>query len=150
MNIRREATASFILGIALLAACGGPQSRVQKGQVQTTIDQAADKGSYFEAIGIGAADPTVPTDTQRKALSRDAAIVKAQYEMLSMVKGVQLTGGITVARSIETNSDLETHIKQVISGAEIVKSEFTADNGCVVTLRLKKHRLEELMGVKFQ
>jgi hypothetical protein len=25
-----------------LTACGGPQSRVQKGQVQTTIDQAED------------------------------------------------------------------------------------------------------------
>ena len=138
------------MGVALLAASGGPQSRVQKGQVQNTIDQAADKGTYFEAIGIGAADPAITTDTQRKALSRDAAIVKAQYEMLSMVKGVQLTGGITVARSIETNSDLETHIKQVIAGAEIVKSEFTADNGCVVTLRLPKARLERTMGVRFE
>jgi hypothetical protein len=118
--------------------------------VQTTIDQAADRGAYFEAIGIGAADPTLPTDTQRKALSRDAAIVKAQYEMLSMVKGVQIEGGITVERSIESNSDLATHIKQMIAGAEIIKSEFTADNGCVVTLRLKKSRLEELMGAKFK
>jgi hypothetical protein len=150
MNIRRRTTALFILTVSLLAACSGPQSRVHQGQVQTTIDQAADKGSYFEAIGIGAADPAITTDTQRKALSRDAAIVKAQYEMLSMVKGVQLVGGITVARSIETNSDLETHIKEVIAGAEIVKSEFTADNGCVVTLRLKKSRLEELMGSKFK
>jgi hypothetical protein len=150
MNYRWKTAASCVFGLSLLAACGGPQSRVTKGQVQTTIDQSADMGGYFEAIGIGAADPAIPTDTQRKALSRDAAIVKAQYEMLSMVKGVQLTGGITVARSIETNSDLETHIKQVIAGAEIVKSEFTADNGCVVTLRLKKSRLEELMGAKFK
>lgn len=150
MNHRWKTAASCVFGLSLLAACGGPQSRVTKGQVQTTIDQLADKGSYFEAIGIGAADPAIPTDTQRKALARDAAIVKAQYEMLSMVKGVQLTGGITVARSIETNSDLETHIKQVIAGAEIMKSEFTSDNGCVVTLRLKKSRLEELMGAKFK
>jgi hypothetical protein len=150
MTIRRGTTGFFLLGAALLAACGGPQSRVSKGQVQTTIDQAADKGTYFEAIGIGAADPSIPTDTQRKALSRDAAIVKAQYEMLSMVKGVQIEGGITVQRSIEINSDLESHIKQVIAGAEIVKSEFTADNGCVVTIRLKKSRLEELMGTKFK
>jgi hypothetical protein len=148
--MRRKTAAAFVVGAAFLAACGGPQSRVSKGAVQNTIDQAADKGSYFEAIGIGAADPTLPTDTQRKALSRDAAIVKAQYEMLSMVKGVQLTGGVTVQRSIETNSDLETHIKQVIAGAEIVKSEFTADNGCVVTIRLPKSRLEELMGTKFK
>jgi hypothetical protein len=38
----------------------------------------------------------------------------------------------------------------VIKGAEIVKSEYTADNGCVVTLRLAKRRIEELMGVKYR
>jgi hypothetical protein len=135
---------------AALAACAGVTSRVQSGKVQTTIDQKAERGGQLEAIGIGASDPTLPSDTQRKALARDAAIVKAQYEMLSMVKGVALQGGITVSRAIETDSSLETKILQTIQGAEIVKSEFTADNGCVVTIRLPKRRLEELMGVRFE
>jgi hypothetical protein len=135
---------------AALAACSGVQSRVHEGKVQNTIDQKAERGGQLEAIGIGAADPALATDTQRKALSRDAAIVKAQYEMLSMVKGVALEGGITVERAMETDSTLETKIMQTIRGAEIVKSEFTADNGCVVTLRLPKSRLERLMGVRFE
>ena len=133
-----------------LAACSGVTSRVRDGKVQTTIDQKAQRGGQLEAIGIGASDPTLATDTQRKALSRDAAIVKAQYEMLSMVKGVTLEGGITVDRAMETDSTLETKILQTIRGAEIVKSEFTADNGCVVTLRLPKSRLERMMGVRFE
>ena len=135
---------------AALAACAGVKSRVSDGKVQTTIDQTAERGGQLEAIGIGASDPALPTDTQRKALARDAAIVKAQYEMLSMVKGVTLQGGITVKRAIETDSNLETKILQTIQGAEIVKSEFTADNGCVVTIRLPKRRLEETMGVRFE
>ena len=104
----------------------------------------------IEAIGIGAADSSLPTETQRRALSRDASIVKAQYEMLSMVKGVEIEGGITVSRAIEKDSTLEAKLKEVIKGAEIVKTEFTKDDGAVTTLRLPKKRLEAMMGVRFK
>jgi hypothetical protein len=147
MSIRR---AWLPAAAAALAACSGVQSRVHDGKVESTIDQKAQRGAQLEAIGIGASDPALATDTQRKALARDAAIVKAQYELLSMVKGVTLEGGITVDRAMETDSSLETKIMETIRGAEIVKSEFTADNGCVVTLRLPKRRLEQMMGVRFE
>lgn len=142
-------TAAAALGGAV-AGCGGVQSRVKEGQVQSVIDQRPDRAGYVEAIGIGASDPSLPTETQRKALARDAAIVKAQYELLSMVKGVELEGGVTIGRAIEKDSVLAARLKETIRGAEVLKSEFTADNGCVVTMRLPKHRLEQLMGVRFQ
>ena len=135
--------------LAFTAACGkGPF--VKGGKVQDTLNQEADKGKYIESIGIGAADPTLPTETQRRALSRDAAIVKSQYEMLSMVKGVEIEGGITVSRAMEKDSTLEAKLKETIRGAEIVKTEFTKDDGAVVTLRVLKKRLETMMGVRFK
>ncbi len=144
---------AFVLAVLMgcAAGCGAPQSRLTRQRfVQTTIDQRPDRSSYIESIGIGASDPSLKTDTQRKALARDAAIVKAQYEMLAMVKGVELDGGITVDRAMETDSSLAAKLRETIRGAEILKSEFTADNGCVVTLRLPKRRLEAMMGVKFR
>jgi len=93
-------------------------------------------------MGIGAADSTLTNDTQKKATSRDAAIVQAQYEMLTYVKGVQLEGGITVEKAMETDSKIESYLKEVIKGAEIIKTEWTNDNGCVVTLRLDKKKIE--------
>ena len=146
-SIRRM---GLLAATAALAACSGVQSRLHDGKVQNTIDQRPSRGGELEAIGIGASDPALASDTQRKSLARDAAIVKAQYELLSMVKGVTLEGGITVDRAIEKDSSLETKIQETIRGAEIVKSEFTADNGCVVTLRLPKARLERMMGVRFE
>jgi hypothetical protein len=144
----------LLSGLAALAVmtsgCGGVQSRVKEGQVQAVIDQRPDRSGYVEAIGIGASDPALPTETQRKALARDAAIVKAQYELLSMVKGVELEGGVTVGRAIEKDSTLAARLKETIRGAEVLKSEFTADNGCVVTMRLPKYRLEQMMGVQFR
>ena len=141
----------WLVGLAAaLAACGGVRSRVKDGKVESVIDQKSVRGAYLETIGIGASDPTLATDTQRKALARDAGIAKAQFEMLSMVKGVTLEGGITIDRAIEKDSVLEAKLKETIRGAEVMKTEFTSDNGCVVTIRLPKSRLEKLMGVKFQ
>ncbi|MDD5657985.1 MAG: hypothetical protein PHF00_12110, partial [Elusimicrobia bacterium] len=117
-------------------------SRVSHGRVQETIDQKPERAGFFESIGIGASDPALSTETQRKALARDAAIVKAQYEMLSLIKGVQIEGGVTVDRALEVESRLEAKLLQTIRGASIMKSEFTKDNGCVVTLRLPKEKLE--------
>lgn len=133
----------------LLAACSGPRSRVHQGRIGDTIDQQPERRAYLEAIGIGASDPALPTVTQRKALARDAAIVKAQYELLSMVKGVRLEGGVSVSRAIETDSLLEAKVRDTVRGAEVVKTEFTSDDGCVVTLRLPKKRLERLMETRF-
>ena len=132
-----------------VSGCAGVESRVRGGKVPQTLDQKPVRGGFIEAIGIGASDPALPTETQRRSLARDAAIVKAQYELLAMVKGVELEGGIRVDRALEKDSNLATRLKETIRGAEVLKSEFTTDNGCVVTLRLPKKRLAKLMGVAF-
>jgi hypothetical protein len=142
--------AASALGVLLLAGCSGVQSRVHSGTVDTVLNQDPAHGKYITAIGIGGSDPDLSSDTQRKSLARDAAIVKAQYEMLSMVKGVTLKGGVKVERALETDSALEASMLEAIRGAEIVKSEFTSDNGCVVTLRIPRSRLEKLMKVQFE
>ena len=149
MTIKTLRLAGAAAALAFTAACGG-KNYVKGGKVQDTLAQDPDQGRFIEAIGIGAADPTLPTETQRRALSRDAAIVKSQYEMLSMVKGVEIEGGITVSRAIEQDSTLEARLKETIRGAEILKTEFTKDDGAVVTLRVPKKRLEAMMGVKFK
>jgi hypothetical protein len=146
--MKTRITALLVLA-GLLAGCGGVPARLRQGRVPNTLDEKPDRRNYIEAIGIGASDPALPTETQRRSLARDAAIVKAQYEMLAMVKGVELEGGIRVDRALEKDSDLATRLKETIRGAEVLKSEFTTDNGCVVTLRLPKKRLSKLMGVAF-
>ena len=140
----------LLAGVFAATGCGGVPSRVHQGRVDGVIDQDPRGARYIQTIGIGASDPALPTETQRMALARDAAIVKAQYEMLSMLKGVTLEGGISVKRALEADSSLEARLRSAIRGAEVVKSEFTADHGCVVTLRLPKWRLEEAMEAKLQ
>ena len=102
---------------------------------------------YVFARGMGAADQTLENKTQRMATSRNASIVSAQYNMLSFLKGVTLEGGITVEKAIETDSVLATKINAVIKGAQVVRTEWTSDDGCIVVLRLPKKILKEA-GIK--
>ena len=81
------------------------------------------------------------------ATSRNASIINAQYNMLSFIKGVQLEGGIMVEKAIETDSALATTINSLIKGAQVVKTEWTSDDGCVVVLRLPKAVLKNA-GIK--
>lgn len=150
--MRTDRVWAWTAAAALAAAASGCSSTklVKGGAVAEDIEQNMVTRKEIVAIGIGGSDPALPTDTQRKALARDAAIVKAQYEMLSLVKGVQIEGGITVSRAIEQDSTLEARVKDVIKGAEITRTQFTKDGGAVVRLRLPKQRLEKLMGVKFK
>ncbi|MDE2140991.1 MAG: hypothetical protein KGJ84_01095 [Elusimicrobia bacterium] len=140
--MNRRAWTAGAAALALSAAgCSGVVSRVHQGQIGEVIDQTPERSGYFEAIGIGASDPATPTATQRKALARDAAVVKAQYELLSLIKGVTLDGGVTVSQAMEKDSSLTARVHDMLRGAEIRKTEFTSDGGCVVTLRLPKSRL---------
>ena len=125
----------------------------EKGTVSKTgeierewVEEGVTKNFIF-ARGIGAADQTLENKTQRMATSRNASIVNGQYNMLSVIKGVKLEGGITVEKAMETDSALSTKIDADIKGAEVVRSEWTADDGCVATLRLPKKRLKD-MGLK--
>lgn len=135
------------LAVVMSSGCSSVRTRLANGRVPDVINEKPERGSYYEAIGIGAGDPALATETQRRSLARDAAIVKAQYELLSMIKGVELEGGYTVSRAISMDSKLATRVHETIKGARVLKSEFTVDGGCVVTVRLPKEELRRGTGL---
>ncbi len=130
-----------------LIGCAAKSEFIKGGEIKRTISTEAVGDDYITSLGIGAADPAIENKTQKMATSRNAAIVQAQYEMLTVIKGVKLEGGITVEKAMETDSLLATKVDAEIKGAEIIKTEWTADDGCLVTLRLPKNRLKA-MGLK--
>ncbi|MDD5207924.1 MAG: hypothetical protein PHV36_00915 [Elusimicrobiales bacterium] len=139
--------ALFIAVAALLAAgCSSSPDKStvsNKGEIEREWVEEGVTKNYVFARGMGAADQTLENKTQRMATSRNAAIVNGQYNMLSFVKGVSLEGGVTVEKAIETDSVLATKINAVIKGAQVVRTEWTSDDGCVVVLRLPKKVLKE-------
>jgi hypothetical protein len=135
------------LAVLSVAGCSSVRTQLTRGRVPDVINEKPEQGSYYQAIGIGAGDPALTTETQRRSLARDAAIVKAQYELLSLIKGVELDGGYTVSKAISMDSKLATRVHDSIRGARVLKSEFTTDGGCVVTVRLPKEELRRETGL---
>ena len=138
----------FIFFAAVVIFCGcastGNKGAVnKKGEIESEWVEEGVTKNYIFARGIGAADQLLDNKTQKQATSRNAAIVNAQYNMLSIVKGVKLEGGITVEKAMETDSGIATNVDSVIKGAIPVRTEWTADDGCVVILRLSKKSLKE-------
>jgi hypothetical protein len=135
------------LAVLTFAGCSSVRTQLTHGRVPDVINEKPDRSAYYEVIGIGAGDPALATETQRRSLARDAAIVKAQYELLSMIKGVELDGGYTVSKAISMDSKLATRVHDSIRGARVLKSEFTTDGGCVVTVRLPKEEFRRDTGI---
>ncbi len=142
----------LIAGIAagLLAGCGGGSKAIKGGELKQSIDVAENAGDYIEVMGIGAADPAMKTATQRKASSRNAAIVDAEFQMVKKLKGVQVEGGVTIEKAMETDSKITTKVNDMVKGMEQTKIEWTNDDGCVVTMRLGKKTVEKELGIKLQ
>lgn len=137
----------FVAVAALVVAgCASSQNKgtvSSSGEIEKEWVEEGVTKSYVFARGMGAADQTLENKTQRMATSRNAAIVSGQYNMLAFLKGVTLEGGITVEKAIETDSVLATKISAVIKGAQVVRSEWTSDDGCIIVLRLSKAALKE-------
>ncbi|NLH39435.1 MAG: hypothetical protein GX445_05165 [Elusimicrobia bacterium] len=141
----------LVIAISLfVVACKSSpdKSTVSKnGEIEREWVEEGVTKNYIFARGMGAADQNLDNKTQRMATSRNAAIVNGQYNMLSIIKGIQLEGGVTVEKAMETDSLLSTKVDALIKGAQVVRTEWTNDDGCVVVLRLPKTALKD-MGLK--
>ncbi len=149
----RDMTWMVVAGFCViaLAGCGGGGSAaLKKGELRQTIEVESEAGQWIQAMGIGSADPNLPTATQRKATSRNAAIVDAQYQLVSKLKGVQIEGGITIEKAMETDSRITASVNDMVKGAEVSKIEWTNDDGCIVSVRIHKKIAERELGVKFK
>jgi hypothetical protein len=137
---------------SVLFGCATSQNKgvvTKAGEIERQwVEVEGITSDYVFARGIGAADQALQNKTQKMATSRNASIVNAQYNMLSIIRGAMVSGGITVEKSIESDSSLTAKVEAVIKSAEIVRSEWTADDGCVVLLRLPKKALQGI-GLSF-
>ena len=142
--------ASAMMLTATMAGCGPKSVALNNGELRSTIDAPTQSGDFIEAMGIGAADPALPTATQRKATSRNAAIVDAQYQLVAKLKVVTIEGGITIEKAMETSSKITASVNNMVKGAEVTKIEWTNDDGCVVTVRINKKAVEQELGVRLK
>jgi len=139
-----------VAAVILIAGCATSpdKGKVSKeGEIEKEWIEQGITANYIFATGIGAADQKMENTTQRRATSKHAAIVDAQYNLLSLIKGVKLEGGITVEKALETDSLIATSVDDTVKGAQLVRTNWTNDDGCVVTIKVSKKMLKD-SGIK--
>jgi len=84
----------------------------------------------LQASGMGTVDSAkVRNKVQGKLLSKRAATVDAQRNLLEMIEGVRLTSGTTV-KDAQLQSDLiANRVKGLLQGAFVIKEDVSEDQG---------------------
>jgi hypothetical protein len=138
----------LLLAVALLASgCASLPRATQGGKLLDVWSKISDK-SYIRTRGVGAVPAGAIGQTARRGVSRNAALLAARYELLSVIKGVKLSGGITVAQLAEKDSLIRELANDLVMGGEEVQSEWLSDDGCVITLELRRATVERLIQEK--
>lgn len=86
------------------------------------------------AKGMGIADgERFPMEVQARMMSRRAALVDAQRNLLEITNGVRITSGTTVENMMVTSDKVGTRVKGVLEGAFIVDEKTYEDSGSWVS-----------------
>src|SRR5271157_188824 len=106
--------AHLSLIILLFLGCAGAPTP-DRDTVPPDESGITDFKDRIEAVGVGAPNPILPSETQRKATARDAALLKARYELSAEVNSLVLQSGISLEAAVELDSTLSDRIKQAIA-----------------------------------
>lgn len=138
-------TSGFVIGLlVLVTGCAHDQRALKQGVVKDVWTSESD-ATTIKVRGIGVAPEGTKGDTLKKGRARAAALVNARYELASLLRGVHLQGGTSVASLVEKDSRVRESMDQMISGAEETITEFTADSGAVVLIEIPRAKVEAMI-----
>lgn len=134
-----------LLAAALcLCACGSSlKTAVKNGAIAPAFNDTLLTGDYLWVRGFGAANPNHTTDSQRRIMSREAAIAHAYQRASEVLYGANLEANVQVVDAVSAGSTIESGTNGVISQMELVSTEYMEDGGCAVIMRLNRERLKK-------
>lgn len=134
--------------VVLLSGCASAPPRATKNGKVLDIWSGISTKDFIRVRGIGAVQPEIVGQVARRGASRNAALVSARYQLLALVRGVKLEGGVTISQLMEQDSLIREIANEIVAGGEEVLTEWLPDDGCVVTLELKRSKVERLIQEK--
>lgn len=135
---------TILLAACCLSACGHSlKTAVKNGAIAPAFNDTLLTGDYLWVRGFGAANPNHQTDSQRRIMSREAAIAHAYQRASEVLYGANLEANVQVVDAVSAGSTIESGTNGVISQMELVSTEYMEDGGCAVIMRLNRERLKK-------
>lgn len=133
-----------VLAACCLCACSHSlKSAVKNGSLAPAFNDTLLTGDYLWVRGLGAANPSHTTDSQRRIMSREAAIAHAYQRATEVLYGTDLESHVQVVDALSVGSTIDSSASGVISQMELVSTEYLEDGGCTVVMRLARERLKK-------
>lgn len=129
--------------VCCLCACtGGLKTAVKDGAIAPSFNDTLLTGDFLWVRGFGAANPAHTSDSQRRIMSREAAIAHAYQRATEVLYGTNLEAHIQVVDAVSTGSTIESSSEGLVKQMELVSTEYLEDGGCAVVMRLSRERLK--------
>lgn len=132
----------LLAGLLCLGACAGHmKSAVKDGAIAPKFNDTLVDDQYLWVRGFGAANPAHNTDSQRRILSREAAIAHAYQRATEVIYGANLESNVQIVDAVSEGSTIHTSSSGVLNNMELVATEYLEDGGCTVIMRLSRAKL---------
>ncbi len=136
--------AALLLSGALLGACGHAlKSAVKDGKIAPTFNDTLLEDDYLWVRGFGAANPQHASDSQRRILSREAAIAHAYQRASETLYGANLDSHVQIVDAVSVGSTIDTSSQGLLQHMELVETQYLEDGGCSVIMRLDRNYLKQ-------
>lgn len=130
--------------VLLLGACTHSlKSAVKDGKIAPAFNDTLLTGDYLWVRGMGAANPTHSSDSQRRIMSREAAIAHAYQRASEVLFGANVQSHVQVVDAVSSASTLDSTSQGIIQRMELVSTEYLNDGGCTVIMRLDRAYLKQ-------
>lgn len=130
----------LLIALLYLAACGGLKSAVKDGAIAPAFNDTLVDDDYLWVRGFGAANPNHKTDSQRRILSREAAIAHAYQRATEVIYGANLESNVQIVDAVSEGSTIHTTATGLLNHMELVSTEYLQDGGCSVIMRIAKDK----------
>lgn len=135
---------SLLLVCSLLGACTHSlKTAVKEGKIAPSFNDTLLEDDYLWVRGFGAANPAHTTDSQRRILSREAAIAHAYQRATEVLYGTNLEAHVQIVDAVSVGSTIDSSAQGVLRRMELVSTEYLDDGGCAVIMRISRAYLKE-------
>ena len=135
----------LVAAILCIAACGSHlKTAVKDGKIAPSFNDTLVGGQYLWVRGFGAANPNHKSDSQRRILSREAAIAQAYQRATEVLYGANLESHIEIVDAVSESSTVQTSANGLLNNMELVSTEYLEDGGCSVIMRISREHLKQL------
>lgn len=135
---------SLLLACTLLGACSHSlKTAVKEGKIAPSFNDTLLEDDYLWVRGFGAANPAHQSDSQRRILSREAAIAHAYQRATEVLYGANLDSHVQIVDAVSVGSTIDSSAQGVMRRMELVSTEYLEDDGCAVIMRISRAYLKE-------